>query len=855
MPGSIALVQTDSLDAHTGGTDDERMRKILAQYPLRRLGRPEDVVPMVLLLASPLSSWTTGQIISSTAGTRCREGDPMKDAIGQPVPRKEDLRLITGRGTYVSDLQLPRTKHVAFLRSPHAHARISAIDASQAREMAGVQAVFTSENKAFRATALRAQSALPGYIETAQPVLARGKVRFAGEAVAAVVADSRYLAEDALPLIDVDYVPLPVTVSAFQTGSVPVHEEARDNVLLTRTFTAGEVKDAFATADLIEERDLITNRHAGNPLECRAGVALWQAERRRLTFWSGTQIPHIVRNMLAGLLGLAESSIVVIAPDVGGGFGVKSVLYPEDVALCLMALALPGTPVKWVEDRSEHLLAATHARDHRYLIRAAFTSAGALLALEADISCNVGAYSVYPWTAGIEPLMAGGLLSGPYRLANYHCTVRGVATNTAPAGPYRGVARPASVFAMESVLDSAARALGLSGAEIRHRNLIRRQDIPYRMPSRLVDDSGNYAACLDKALELAGFDDQAHRAEQQRRIAAGQPRLGVGFACYNELTGLGRAASAGPRMPFRTGHDACTVRINPDGTVTVFSGVTSQGQGLETTIAQVVADAVGVSYDVVEVRIGNTDESLWGFGAFSSRQSVIGGGAAQRAGQAVRDRALRLAAGLLDAKADELTLSGGQIFVNGNERPSLDLAEVGRVAYLESNRLPEGIEPGLEETRFYDPIRGAFAAGAQLITIEIDPETAELRILTWICVEDAGRIIHPLIVEGQIAGSIAQGIGGALYEHLIYDADGNLSTGSLLDYLMPTSAEIPELVIGHVANPAANPLGVRGVGEGGTLGPAAALAGAVGDALGVAVDRLPITPSGLWELMHQEPAA
>jgi carbon-monoxide dehydrogenase large subunit len=446
--------------------------------------------------------------------------------------------------------------------------------------------------------------------------------------------------------------------------------------------------------------------------------------------------------------------------------------------------------------------------------------------------------------------MAGGLLSGPYRLANYECTVRGVATNTAPAGPYRGVARPASVFAMESVMDSAARELNLSGAEVRRRNLIGPQDIPYRMPTRLVDDSGHYGSCLEKALAAAGWDERAHRAEQLRRAAAGEPRLGIGIACYNELTGLGRAASAGPRMPFRTGHDACTVRINPDGTVTVFSGVTSQGQGLETTIAQVVADAVGVGYDAVDVRIGNTDESLWGFGAFSSRQGVIGGGAAQLAGQAVRDRALRLAAGLADAKADELTLSGGQIFLHGHEQPLLDLAEVGRVAYLESNRLPEGIEPGLEETRFYDPVRGAFAAGAQVIKIEIDPETAELRILTWICVEDAGRIIHPLIVEGQIAGSIAQGIGGALYEHLVYDEEGNLSTGSLLDYLMPTSAEIPDFIIGHVSNPAANPTGVRGVGEGGTLGPNAALAGAVGDALGIAVDRLPITPSRLWELMQ-----
>ena len=545
----------------------------------------------------------------------------MKDAVGQPVPRKEDLRLITGRGTYVSDLQLPRTRHVAFLRSPLAHARITAIDTSQARQLAGVTAVFTGQEQAFKNTALRAQSALPGYIETAQPALATSKTRFAGEAVAAVVAGSRYLAEDALALIDADYAPLPVTVSAWQTpGSVPVHEEAPDNVLLTRTFTAGESNRGCRRQVSYRRLYLITNRHVGNPLEGRAGLALWQPERRRLTFWSGTQVPHIVRNMLAALLGLAESSVQVIAPDVGGGFGVKSVLYPEDVALCLMAQALPGTPVKWVEDRSEHLLAATHARDHRYLMKAAFSREGGLLALQADITCNVGAYSVYPWTAGIEPLMAGGLLSGPYRLANYDCTVRGVATNTAPAGPYRGVARPASVFAMESVIDSAARALDLSGAKIRHRNLIQREDIPYRMPSRLVDDSGHYAACLDKAVELAGFDDRAHREEQQRRMKAGEPRLGVGFACYNELTGLGRAASAGPRMPFRTGHDACTVRINPDGTVTVFSGVTSQGQGLETTIAQVVADAVGVCYDAVEVRIGDTDLRIRALAGFTHGQ-------------------------------------------------------------------------------------------------------------------------------------------------------------------------------------------------------------------------------------------
>lgn len=579
-------------------------------------------------------------------------------------------------------------------------------------------------------------------------------------------------------------------------------------------------------------------------MECRVGVALWDAADDRLTFWSGTQVPHIARNMLAELLGLPEGNIRVIAPDVGGGFGTKAVLYPEDVALCVMARAMRGMPLKWVEDRAEHLLAATHARDHRYVVKAGFGADGQLLALEADVTCNVGAYSVYPWTAGIEPLMAGGLLSGPYRLENYRCTVRGVATNTAPSGPYRGVARPASVFAMESLMDAAARELGISAIDIRRRNLIRPEEIPYRMPSRLVDDSGWYGECLDKAIDAIGFDD--FLAEQRRRREADENPIGLGVACYNELTGLGRAAAAGPRMPFRTGHDACTVRINPDGRVTVLSGVTSQGQGLETTVAQIVADAVGVTYDDVEVRIGDTNESLWGFGAFSSRQAVIGGGAAHRTGEAVREKALRLAAALFDVEIDDLRLEDGQIHRTGKPEPLASLAEIARVAYLESNRLPKGIEPGLEATRFYDPIRGAFAAGAQAATVEIDRSTGELRILKWVCVEDAGRVINPQIVEGQIAGSIAQGIGGALYEHLIYDEAGNLSTGTLMDYLMPTSAEVPELTIDHISVPADNPLGVRGVGEGGTLGPNAVLAGAVADALGTEITRLPITPATVW---------
>jgi carbon-monoxide dehydrogenase large subunit len=540
-------------------------------------------------------------------------------------------------------------------------------------------------------------------------------------------------------------------------------------------------------------------------MECRTGVALWDATEDKLTFWSGTQIPHLVRNMLAELLGLAEGNVRVIAPDVGGGFGVKAVLYPEDLALCVMARQMRGYPIKWVEDRAEHLQAAAHARDHRIFMKAGFDRKGRLLALQADITCNVGAYSVYPWTAGIEPLMAGGLLSGPYQLENYRCVTRGVTTNTAYAGPYRGVARPSTVFAMESVLNAAAAELGLSDLEIRRINLITPDLIPYRMPSRLVDDSGWYGECLEKCVEL--IDYHAFLTEQMRRKESGENPIGVGFACYNELTGLGRAAAAGPRMPFRTGHDACTVRIEADGSVTVLSGVTTQGQGLETTMAQVVADAVGVAYEHVNVRIGDTNESLWGFGAFSSRQAVIGGGAAHLSGRAVQEQALKLAAALHELDHERLTIIGGKIQTKDTGEPVTTLADIARVAYLESNRLPDGFEPGLQSTRFYDPIWGAFAAGAQAAVIEVNPVSGELKILKWVCVEDAGVAINPMIVEGQIAGSIAQGIGGAMYEHLIYDENGNLSTGTLMDYLMPTSYEIPELTIGHISKPAGNPWG------------------------------------------------
>ncbi|HET8531473.1 MAG TPA: xanthine dehydrogenase family protein molybdopterin-binding subunit [Methylomirabilota bacterium] len=755
---------------------------------------------------------------------------------------------MAGRGRYVTDVELPRMLHVAFVRSPHAHARIRGVDTAAARAADGVAAIVTGADADWAPHRIEARSALPGYVMTGQPILAWPEARFAGEAVVAVVARDRYAAEDAAALVSVDWEPLPAAldlVDPARAGAV-VHEAAPGNVLLARRFESGRVEAALAEAAAVVERVFRTNRQSAAPLEGRAGVADWSPGEGKLTLWLGTQVPHLVRHALAEMLALPQNRIRVVAPDVGGGFGVKAVLYPEDVALCLLAMRL-GRPVKWVEQRREGFLASAHARDHRYEVRAGFGRDGRLLALDARIACNAGAYSVFPWTAGIEALMAGGLLAGPYKVPHYRCEVAAVATHTTPAGPYRGVARPATTFVMERLLDLGARALDLDPVAVRRINLIGASDLPYTSATRLVHDCASYPICFERAVEAIGYE--AFRAEQARLRREGR-YLGIGFANYNELTGLGQAASAGPRMPFRTGHEGATVRMDPSGAVTVLAGVTSQGQGLETTMAQLAAAELGLPLEAVRVILGDTDATPFGLGAFASRQAVIGGGAVARAARALREKIIAIAAHLLEAAAADLEVAGGRIAVRGMPGRGLSMQDVARVAHLETHRLPPETEPGLEATRFYDPIRGTFAAGTQAAVVEVDVATGRLQIRRYVCVEDTGRVINPVIVEGQVQGAIAQGIGGALLEHLVYDEAGQLLTGTLMEYALPTAADVPAFELAHVEVPAENLLGVRGVGEGGTLGPPAVLANAVADALaplGVEVNELPITPARLWD--------
>ena len=774
---------------------------------------------------------------------------------GAAVRRREDRRLLTGRGRYGTDVDLPRLLHVAFVRSVHAHARLLGVDRTAASAAPGVVRVLAGDDALVASHRVRARSALPGYIETEQPLLAWPIVRHVGEAVAAVVATDRYLAEDATARVDVIYEPLPASVdvlAALRDGAPCVHEAARGNRVLSRRFEHGDVDAALRGAAAVIAQEFRTNRQCAAPLEPRVGVADWSVAEEKLTLWSGTQVPHLARHLLAEQLGLPENRVRVVAGDVGGGFGVKAVLYPEDVTLCVLAMAL-GRPVKWVEQRREAMLASAHARDHHYAVRAGFDGTGRLLALDVGASCNAGAYSVFPWTAGIEALMAGGLLTGPYKLDHYRCDVVAVATHTTPAGPYRGVARPATTFVMERVLDLGARALGLDPVEIRRVNLIGPSDVPYTAPTRLVHDSPSYPACFDKAVEAIGY--AAFRDEQARLRRQGR-HVGVGFAVYNELTGLGQAASAGPRMPFRTGHEGATVRMDPSGAVTVLAGVTSQGQGLETTVAQLAAAELGVPVESVRVVLGDTDVTPFGLGAFASRQAVIGGGAVTLAARAVRDKLARIAAHSLEAAVEDLELGDSRIAVKGAPGRELSVAEVARIAHLETHRLPRDLEPGLEATRFYDPIRGTFAAGAQAAIVEVEAETGAVTIRKYVCVEDTGRVINPSIVEGQVQGAVAQGIGGALTEHLVYDDAGQLLTGGFMEYALPTAMTVPPLELHHIEEPAANLLGVRGVGEGGTLGPAAVLANAVADALspfGVEPTELPLSTARVWAACARVP--
>jgi carbon-monoxide dehydrogenase large subunit len=766
---------------------------------------------------------------------------------GARIPRNEDPRLLTGHGTYIDDLQLPGLLHAAFYRSPHAHARIVRLDVGRARAHPGVVAVFTA---AELPPAIRGP--LPRLIphpalvhHKTQVALAGDVVRHVGEPIAMVVAVSRYVAEDAADLLEVEFAPLPAVVdleAAVRPGSPRVHDDVPDNVAAHYTQRVGDVEAAFARAAHVFRERFVIDRGASSPIETRGVVAQWDAKTRQLVVWDTTQAPIRIRNFLAQLFGLSLHDVRVIAPDIGGGFGPKIMMcYPEEILIPHAAMVL-GRPVKWIEDRREHFVATNHERVQVYDAAIAVDREGHIEGVRVDFLHDTGAYIAYGL---IVPIVASTTLPGPYRIPNYHAEFRAVFTNKTQVSPYRGAGRPHGVFVMERLLDRVARELGLDRAEVRRRNLLQPGDFPYDVGliyqdnAPLVYDSGNYPAVLEAALEGIGYRDwpavKARAAREGRRV-------GLGLAMYVEGTGIGP-------------YEGCRITVEPSGRVFAATSVGTQGQGHYTAFAQIIADALGVDVRDVTVTTGDTGAFQWGTGTFASRAAVVAGNAVALAAQAVREKTLTVAATLLEARREDLELSGGKVFVRGTPGRAVTLGEVAAAANPLRGVIPREWEgPGLEATRYFAPPRGTFAAGCHAAVLEVDPDTGLVRILRYVVVHDCGPVINPLILDGQIRGGVAQGIGGAFYERLVYDDAGQLLTQTFMDYLLPTIAEVAPIEIRHLETPSPlNPLGLKGAGEAGVIPVPAVFASALDDALGTWITEMPLWPARVRELAAQAP--
>ena len=765
--------------------------------------------------------------------------------VGQSMPRVEDGYLLTGRGSFAADHEPPGTLHLAIVRSEVASATIEDIDVSLALGVPGVRAVMTAAELS-AVEPLRGFLDRPGFVPTDMPILAADRVRHVGEPIAAVLADSAYLAEDGAELVVVSYGPRPSVTSvaaALAPGAPTVHDGAVGNLLVDiATQATPGLDEIFASAPHVVEIAVSTGRLSAAPMEGRACVASYDERLRQVLLRTSTQVPHTVRTAIALSLGLDEHQVRVISPDVGGGFGQKCVVAREEVLTAAVALLLRRT-VKWVEDRREGLTAGFQAREQSYQLRGAFGADGRLLGLDADVWCDVGAYSCYPVTCGVEVLMAANELPGPYRVRNYRARSRGVATNKTPIAPYRGVSRPQTVLAIERLMDEAGRLTGIGPAEIRHRNLVDAADFPYKNVMGAVYDRGSYRESLLRCTEV--LEDGDWPARRARARADGK-LAGLGLACLVEPTAYGTASFGLRKMTIVPGYERATVRMDPSGSVIVMVGTHSHGQGHATTYAQIVADALGVDPSRIWLRQGDTEVVPHGWGTFASRSIVAGGGAIARASEELASQLKKIAAELIEAAADDIELAGGRAQVSGDPATSVPIDELARIAHHAAHLLPPELGRGLEATKSFDP-EGTYSNATHGAIVEVSPETGAVELVRYVVVEDCGVMINPMIVDGQVAGGVAQGIAAALLEELCFDYGGQPLSGSFVDYLVPTASDLPDIEIHHLVTPTSRtPTGAKGMGEGGTIGAPAAVLNAVNDALsplGASVNRIPIHPS------------
>ncbi len=769
---------------------------------------------------------------------------------GERIKRNEDPRLLTGRALFVDDVHLPGMLHVAFVRSQHAHARINSIDTSAALARDGVIAVYTAEDLG--------DYWQPGpllvppppiercvFNERTQVPLAKGKVKFVGEPVAMVIAVSRYVAEDAAGEIFVDCECLDPVIdleAALAPGAATVHDDLDSNVAAHVIQEKGDYETAKAGADLVLSRRLLYDHGAAAAMENRGIVADWDERTNRLTVWDTTQAPIPIRNGLAAMLGLSESQVRVIAPFIGGGFGPKIMMFYQEEVLVPWASRQLNRPVKWIEDREENFYATTQERGQTHDAEIALTSDGRVLGVKDVFLHDTGAYAPYGLTV---PINSQCTLLGPYHVPNYYSEFTAVFTNKPIVTPYRGAGRQHGVFVLERLFDFAARELGIDRAEIRRKNFIAADAFPYDNEiiyqdfAPLIYDSGNYEPVLDKAKAMIGYDEFVR--DEQPRLRAEGKAVGLGLVAYVEGTGIGP-------------YEGARVQVESSGRVSVVTGVGTQGQGHFTSFAQVAAEQLGVSVDKIDVVTGDTDQFHWGAGTFASRGAVVAGNAINEAARDVRAKIVAMASEELEVSGDDLELVDGTVRVKGVPQKSIPLGELAVRANPMRGAVEPGTEPGLEATNYFGPERGATAAGVHAMLVEVDRETLQVKILRYVVVHDCGRVINPLILDGQIHGGVAQGIGNAFYEQLIFDDTGQLLNASFMDYLLPTALEVPKIEIGHeeTASPL-NPLGIKGAGEAGAIPVGPLFAQAVEDALGVdefEILEIPVTPSRLWELLQ-----
>ncbi len=752
--------------------------------------------------------------------------------VGRAIRRLEDPALVSGHGRFTADLSA--THWVRFVRSSVAAGKIKKIAGPKdavvitAADLKAVKKITPMLHKF-------------DYKPVGQPILADGVVRFVGEPIAAVVAASEEAAEDIADLVEVTIAetkPLTDALAALAKGAPQIHTEAPGNLILVGTYKTADFEATWKAAYKIVKLDARSHRQNATPMEARAGHAAYDAATGRLTLTCTTQMPHLMRTAIADVLGIPESDLRVIAPDVGGGFGQKMSLCTEFVLLVWLARKLKSS-VAWTEDRRENLIAAFHSRDQHIALEGAFDKNAKLLALKADIVANIGAYSCFPTTAGMEPLMAMAEMPGPYDVQQYECLARGVLTNTCTMAAYRGVSRPVITFTLERLMDKAASAFSLDPVDIRRRNLI--DKFPYTSAMGLVYDEASYKQTLEMAVKA--IDVPAFRARQKAARGKGR-HLGIGFATFSERTGYGSPAFAARGMEITPGWETVIITVDPSGFVEARIGSSPHGQGLRTTLAQIIADEIGVTPGVIKVVHGDTDTSPYGWGTFASRSLVISGGASLIAARKVRAKLIKIASHLLEASPGDIVLENGEAKVAGTDR-AISIAKMAREAYTQTHKFKGEIEPGLTETGSYDP-PGTFSNACHVALVEVDVETGRVTVDKFLVAEDAGKIINPMIADGQVHGGIAQGIGNALLEEIIYDENGGILTANLADYMPPTAHEIPEIELHHMETPSENSITkAKGLGEGGCIGAPAAIVNAINDALvsfGVQIDEIPATP-------------